>query len=331
MKPDSEPRPPRAGRLVVDFAAGGRYHFTAAEMRELLGVSPAAARLALSRLANKGLIASPARGFYVVVPPEYRRLGCLPAEHFVPAFMAHLNRRYYAALLSGRPVHTVPRTIARKRSRWLWPGIAGQSPAAGSRSPSSPASASARFLSKLSTRPGERSRYRVWKQRRLIWSATRNASEDWIRRRRSSPNSPSAFIRIGSPQQHGRRLFPGHSASDTCSTSSARRTRRRPSSATCGAVRATRLCSCRAAPTTADCRVTTGGDCASTPKSRSSRDPARLRHRMASASPPNYGRCISARRAACPYCGSPRFTGSGSTSLTAQSPEWWSATKMWSL
>ena len=71
----------------------------------MLGVSPAAARLALSRLANKGLIASPARGFYVIVPPEYRRLGCLPAEQFVPALMAHLDRRYYAALLSAAQYH----------------------------------------------------------------------------------------------------------------------------------------------------------------------------------------------------------------------------------
>lgn len=74
-------------------------------MRGLLGVSPAAARLALGRLANKGLIASPARGFYVVVPPEYRRLGCLPAEQFVSALMAHLDRRYYAALLSAAQFH----------------------------------------------------------------------------------------------------------------------------------------------------------------------------------------------------------------------------------
>ena len=71
----------------------------------MLGVSPAAARLALSRLANKGLIASPGRGFYVIVPPEYRRLGCLPAEQFVPALMAHLDRRYYAALLSAAQYH----------------------------------------------------------------------------------------------------------------------------------------------------------------------------------------------------------------------------------
>ena len=74
-------------------------------MRRSLGVSPAAARLALSRLAKKGLIASPARGFYVIVPPEYRRLGCLPAEQFVPALMAHLERPYYAALLSAAQFH----------------------------------------------------------------------------------------------------------------------------------------------------------------------------------------------------------------------------------
>lgn len=103
MKSELQPR--RASSLVTDLAADGRYHFTAAEMHRRLGVSPAAARLALSRLANKGLIASPGRGFYVVVPPEYRRLGCLPAEQFVPALMAHLDRPYYAALLSAAQFH----------------------------------------------------------------------------------------------------------------------------------------------------------------------------------------------------------------------------------
>ncbi|MXW70874.1 MAG: hypothetical protein F4Z74_05405 [Acidobacteria bacterium] len=99
MKSDNRPR--RASSVVADLAADGRYHFTAAEMRRRLAVSPAAARLALSRLAKKGLIAGPARGFYVVVPPEYRRLGCLPAEQFIPALMAHLDQHYYAALLSA--------------------------------------------------------------------------------------------------------------------------------------------------------------------------------------------------------------------------------------
>ena len=38
---------------------------------------------------------------------------------------------------------------------------------------------------------------------RSIWSATRNASEGWIRRRPSLPNSPSASIRICLPRRRG--------------------------------------------------------------------------------------------------------------------------------
>lgn len=92
---------PRAKTVVDDLAAEGRYHFTAAEMRSALGVSSAASKLALGRLIKKRQVASPARGFYVIVPPEYRSLGCLPADQFIPAFMEHRKLRYYAALLSA--------------------------------------------------------------------------------------------------------------------------------------------------------------------------------------------------------------------------------------
>ena len=96
---------PAAAKLIDDLASNGRYHFTMEEMRSALGVSAAAARAALRRLSRKGLIASPLRGFYVVLPPEYRRLGCLPAEQFVPALMAGLKRPYYVALLSAAQYH----------------------------------------------------------------------------------------------------------------------------------------------------------------------------------------------------------------------------------
>ena len=96
---------PRASDVIAEFAADGRYHFTTADMRSALGVSAVATRLALSRLAKKGLIASPARGFYVILPPEYRRLGCLPASEFVPALMRHRRQPYYAALLSAAEYH----------------------------------------------------------------------------------------------------------------------------------------------------------------------------------------------------------------------------------
>lgn len=96
---------PRARDVIDKWASIGRYHFRTAEMRAALGVSAAATRLALSRLAKKGLVASPARGFYVIVPPEYRRIRCLPASQFIPALMEYDERPYYAALLSAAQYH----------------------------------------------------------------------------------------------------------------------------------------------------------------------------------------------------------------------------------
>ena len=96
---------PRARDVVADLAARGRHHFTSAGLRSALGVSAAATRQALSRLAAKGEVASPARGFYVIVPPEYRRLGCLPADQFIPALMEHRKVPYYVALLSAAQYH----------------------------------------------------------------------------------------------------------------------------------------------------------------------------------------------------------------------------------
>jgi len=96
---------PRAHNIIVDMAARGQYHFTSSELRSALGISDAAARQALSRLAAKGEIASPARGFYVIVPPEYRRIGCLPADQFVPALMERRGIPYYVGLLSAAQYH----------------------------------------------------------------------------------------------------------------------------------------------------------------------------------------------------------------------------------
>lgn len=85
--------------------ASGRYSFTAAQARSAFGSSPAAAKMALGRLVRQGLIASPARGFYVVVPPEYRSLGCLPADQFIPDLMEDRGQAYYVTLLSAAQYH----------------------------------------------------------------------------------------------------------------------------------------------------------------------------------------------------------------------------------
>ena len=96
---------PSAKDFVEQLAARGRYQFSSADARGALGVSAAASKMALGRLARQNLIASPARGFYVIVPPEYRSLGALPAEQFIPALMRQKNLAYYVGLLSAAHYH----------------------------------------------------------------------------------------------------------------------------------------------------------------------------------------------------------------------------------
>ena len=103
MKSDNGSR--NAKEYVNGLAVRGRYHFTSQEVQAALSVSAAAAKLALNRLAKQGLVASPARGFYVIVPPEYHSLGCLPADQFIPSLMERLRLPYYAGLLSAAQYH----------------------------------------------------------------------------------------------------------------------------------------------------------------------------------------------------------------------------------
>ena len=95
----------RAKDYISSLAASGRYHFLSSDARKALGVSADATKLALNRLIRQKMIAQPARSFYVIVPPEYRALGCLPADQFIPALMERLNQPYYAGLLSAAQYH----------------------------------------------------------------------------------------------------------------------------------------------------------------------------------------------------------------------------------
>src|SRR5687767_6455670 len=97
MKPDRL----TARSYIRDLAASGHYSFTSDEARAALRVSADATKLALHRLIRDGEVASPARGFYVIVPPEYRSLNCLPAEQFIPALMMRAGLSYYTGLLTA--------------------------------------------------------------------------------------------------------------------------------------------------------------------------------------------------------------------------------------
>lgn len=86
---------------IDDLVARGRHSFCTKDLSKELGVSDGAMWAALSRLKRKGEIVSPAKGYYIIVPPEYRSLGTLPPEHFIPRLMDYWQTPYYVGLLSA--------------------------------------------------------------------------------------------------------------------------------------------------------------------------------------------------------------------------------------
>jgi predicted transcriptional regulator of viral defense system len=91
--------------FIQDLAAKGRSCFSFEDVEKLKSSTPMAIKAALRRLQKKGEIAMPYRGFYVIVPPEYRAAGCLPPEQFIPDLMNELSEVYYAGLLSSAEYH----------------------------------------------------------------------------------------------------------------------------------------------------------------------------------------------------------------------------------
>ncbi len=91
--------------FVQNLAAKGLVSFSFEDVQKLKSSSPGVVQAALRRLQKKGGIAMPYRGFYVIIPPEYRAAGCLPPEQFIPDLMAHVGEVYYAGLLSAAEYH----------------------------------------------------------------------------------------------------------------------------------------------------------------------------------------------------------------------------------
>ena len=91
----------RAREYIDQQASSGRYHLTVEDIITDLGGSVPAVRAQIRRLKERGIIAEPARGFLVIVPYQYRQIGCLPAEQFIPQWMARTGEPYYFGLLTA--------------------------------------------------------------------------------------------------------------------------------------------------------------------------------------------------------------------------------------
>src|SRR5713226_4386183 len=106
LQPKELVSPPRdLSDFVTQLQASGRYTFRRHEALAALGVSTIALQSAARRLATKGRIVAPRRGFYVIVPVEYSRAGAPPPSWFIDDLMAFHGHPYYVGLLSAAALH----------------------------------------------------------------------------------------------------------------------------------------------------------------------------------------------------------------------------------
>ncbi len=91
--------------FIDDLQARGRYTFTLEELRVNELGSRADRPQLLRRLWRNRSVTSPKRGFYVIVPSEYRSAGSPPASWFVDDLMRYLGQPYYVGLLSAAAIH----------------------------------------------------------------------------------------------------------------------------------------------------------------------------------------------------------------------------------
>ncbi len=92
-------------KLVDKLQAGGRYTLTHDEAITELGITDVALAKAVQRLVAKNRLAVPRRGFFVIVPIEYRQAGAPPPDWYIGDLMAFAHRQYYVGLLSAASLH----------------------------------------------------------------------------------------------------------------------------------------------------------------------------------------------------------------------------------
>lgn len=90
---------------IIWLQSRGTYTFSLRKALEQTGKNQSALKRDLDRLREKGVLVSIRKGFYVIVPTEYKSFGILPVVQFIDSLMAYLEKRYYVALLSAAQLH----------------------------------------------------------------------------------------------------------------------------------------------------------------------------------------------------------------------------------
>lgn len=119
-------------KFVDRLQESGRYTFTREEAAYSCGLSDVALRHAALRLQKQNRLVMPRRGFFVLVPLEYRSAGAPPPAWYIDALMRFHGRPYYVGLLSAAALHGAAHQQAQEfqvvTDRALRPVTVGRTP-----------------------------------------------------------------------------------------------------------------------------------------------------------------------------------------------------------
>jgi predicted transcriptional regulator of viral defense system len=117
-------------KFIEQLQSQGRCTFIKSEAMNVLGISKNAFKVAAWRLTKKKRLAHPKHNFYVIVPFEYKTLGCPPAAWFIDDLMKHLQLPYYVGLLTAAAMygaaHQQPQVFQVVTSRSVSPVKVGR-------------------------------------------------------------------------------------------------------------------------------------------------------------------------------------------------------------
>ena len=116
--------------LIDSYQASGCYVLTRERALAALAVSNEAMKKAVQRLVAKRRLSVVRRGFFVIVPVEYRQAGAPPPTWFIDDLMKFHGRPYYVGLLSAAALHGAahhqPQEFQVVTNEQVRPAIAGR-------------------------------------------------------------------------------------------------------------------------------------------------------------------------------------------------------------
>ena len=96
---------PSLSKWIDHLQSTGRYFFNRRTAEVSLGKTSQQLTRSLNIQIRSGRIARPRKGFYVIVPLEYRRVGSPPVSWFIDDLMQHFESSYYVGLLTAASLH----------------------------------------------------------------------------------------------------------------------------------------------------------------------------------------------------------------------------------